>query len=150
MAESILVVSSPEQRRRDVSPGGLASLERLARKGGIAGLIPVFPGTAASAFAKMSTGTEPDRHGIEGDTYYDREARRVVSRPLLASLIPEPKLWDRLRSLRPGARTLLWFTTFAESGAEAGELWSGPEGPTIRPEELAAELTRDFGPYPCP
>ena len=150
MAERILLLSIPQLRRRDVTPGGLASLEAVARRGGIWDLVPAFPGTAAASFATMMTGVGPAAHGIVGDTYYDRAEEHVVARPYRASAIRGPKLWEQLRATRPGSRSLLWFTPFADAGAEVGEIWIGADGPESLPEDLKDRLIRDFGPYPCP
>ena len=150
MGDRIVLLSIPQLRRRDVTPGGLASLESLARTGSICDLVPAFPGTAAPAFATMLTGVGAAQHEIVGDIYFDRQAGRVESRPFRSSAIRGPKLWERLRSVRPGARTLLWGSPFADAGVEAGELWLGQSGPETSPEFLGAETAGSFGPYPCP
>ena len=109
MAERVVLLSIPQLRRRDVTPGCLASLDAVAAKGAISEMVPPFPGLAASSFATLTTGTGPYEHGLVGNTYFDREARRVVPGPLPDSAVQAPRVWDRLRAARPEARTLLWF-----------------------------------------
>lgn len=151
MTERVVLLSIPQLLRRDVTPGALASLEALGCRGGIAELAPVFPGLAATSFATLVTGVGPYEHGVVGNTYFDREARRLVRPPLPDSANLAPKLWDRLRQARPGARTLLWFDpnsrgTSADLSARVDGGWSLVTGPTA----LAADLTARFGPFPKP
>ena len=80
MAERVVLLSIPQLHLRDVTPGALASLEALSARGGLAELVPAFPGLAASSFATLITGTGPYEHGLIGNTYFDRVARRVVPR----------------------------------------------------------------------
>ena len=94
----------------------------------------------------------PADHGIVGDTYYDRAAGRVAARPLPDSAVTAPKLWERLREARPGARTLLWFAPNSH-GADV-EIMAGVGRRarlSTRPEGLAARARLgEFGPYPVP
>lgn len=150
MADRIVVLSIPQLRGRDVSPGGLASLAELSRRGSLRELTPAFPGTAAPSFATLVTGAGPAEHGIVGDTYFDRTGRSVAARPLPDSAVQAPRLWDRLGAARPGARTLLWFAPSSLGAAVAVNGWA--DGPTFatRPAGLAAGLIGEFGPYPSP
>ena len=150
MAERIVLLSIPQLRARDVSPGGLASLEALACRGTLHELVPAFPGTAASSFATLVTGASPAEHGIVGDTYFDRASRRVAARPLPDADVQAPKLWERLRGVRPGATTLLWFAPNSQGAAVEVNGWVDGSTPATRPEGLVEELVREFGPYPCP
>jgi hypothetical protein len=151
MAEPIVILSIPQLRACDVTPGALASLEELSRQGELAELVPAFPGTAASSFATLMTGEPPSVHGIVGDTYYDRQTGRIAARPLPDSAVTAPKLWERLREQRPGARTLLWFAPNSRGAAVDLAAWTGPDACLeTQPAGLADDLTRRFGPLPCP
>src|SRR3954452_13317783 len=109
MAERVILLSIPQLRRRDVTPGCLASLDAVSARGSVSPLVPPFPGLAASSFATLVTGTGPYEHGMIGNTYFDRAERRVVPSPLPDSAGLVPRLWDRIRETRPDARTLVWF-----------------------------------------
>ena len=151
MAARVVLLSIPQLRRRDVTPGCLASLDAIAAKGSIADLIPPFPGLAASSFATLTTGTGPYDHGLVGNTYFDRASKRVVPGPLPDSEVTAPRIWDRLRAARPEARSLVWFGPNTK-GAHV-ELSAGIEPPwrlMTNPPELAADLESRFGPFPCP
>ncbi|MDB5351742.1 MAG: hypothetical protein JWN86_2989 [Planctomycetota bacterium] len=151
MADRVVLLSIPQLRRRDVTPGCLASLDAVAAKGAINDLVPPFPGLAASSFATFTTGTGPYEHGLVGNAYFDRQSRTIVPGPLPDSAVQAPRLWDRLREVRPGARTLLWFgpnTSGAEVAISAGvdpgwQVATNPPG-------LAAGLVARFGAFPCP
>lgn len=134
-----------------MTPGALASLESLARRGSLVNLVPAFPGLASSSFATMMTGAGPHEHGIVGDTYFDRDAGAVAARPLPDSAVTAPKLWERLRRARPGARSLLWFAPNTRGAdVEISACVDGGTRLSTRPEGLAADLIAKFGPYPCP
>lgn len=151
MADRVILLSIPQLRRRDVTPGCLASLDSVSAKGGVSDLVPPFPGLAASSFATLTTGTGPYEHGLVGNTYFDRQARRVVPRPLPDSAVTAPRIWSRLKQARPDARTLLWFCPNSEGAdvalsASIDREWNVE----TNPPELAAKLLEKFGPYPCP
>ena len=151
MADRVVILSIPQLRMKDVTPGGLATLEDLSRRGGLAELIPAFPGTAASSFATLMTGKLPSEHGIVGDTYYDRSIGKVATRPLSDSAVLAPKIWERLKSARPDARTMLWFAPNTRSAAVDFAAWTGNDrSPATQPEALANDLVGRFGPFPCP
>jgi predicted AlkP superfamily pyrophosphatase or phosphodiesterase len=151
MFERVVLLSIPQLRRRDVTPGALASLEALAGRGGMADLEPAFPSLTASSFATLVTGTGPFRHGVIGNVYFDRQARRVVRPPLPDSTNLATKLWERLREARPEARTLLWFAPTSR-GANV-ELAAGLDelgGLETTPVDVADGLVGRFGPFPSP
>ncbi len=150
MPQRLVVLSLPQLRRRDVTPGAIASLESLSRLGSLVDLIPAFPGLAASSFATLMTGTGPDEHGIVGDTYYDRAEGRIAGRPLPDSAVLAPKLWEWLKRERPEAKVMLWFAP-STHGAEVDLAAWADAGATLstRPEGLAAELVARFGPLPA-
>jgi predicted AlkP superfamily pyrophosphatase or phosphodiesterase len=151
MVDRVVLLSIPQLLHKDVTPGGLSSLERLEAKGELVELIPAFPGLAASSFATLITGTGPYQHGLVGNTYYDRAERRVVVGPFPDSAVQAPRLWDRLRVARPGARTLLWFAP--NSGGAAVDLaaWLEPDWKLATgPADLADKLITRFGPFPRP
>lgn len=151
MADRLVLLSIPQLRRQDVAPGGLASLEKLARRGTLTDLIPPFPGLSASSFATLITGVGPGDHGIIGNSYFDREQRKIMTAPLPDSAVQAPRIWDRLRAKRPGARTMLWFAPNCR-GAEV-ELAAWIDDPwclMTRPEALGPSLEAKLGPLPCP
>lgn len=150
MVDRLVILSIPQLRIKDVTPGGLATLEILARRGESVEMIPAFPGTAASSFATLMTGKTPAEHGIVGDTYYDRRLGKVAKRPLADSEVDSAKLWERLKSARPEARTMLWFAPNTRGASVDFAAWSASDGtPETQPRELAIELTRRFGPAPA-
>ena len=151
MIDRIVVLSIPQLRQRDLSPGALASLAELARKGEVADCLPAFPSLSASAFASMITGTSPSEHGIVGDAYFDRETHQVVARPFADEAISGLRLWDEVKRVRPGARTLAWFTPSLRGASVDLAAWVEPEeGLKTTPGELAEELRGRFGDYPSP
>ena len=149
MADRVVILAIPQLRIKDVTPGGLATLEGLSRKGGLVELIPAFPGTASSSFATLMTGKTPAIHGIVGDTYYDRSVGKVAGRPLVDSDVLAPKLWERLKAEKPHARTMLWFAPNTRGASVDFAAWSANDrAPATEPNGLADDLTKRFGPPP--
>lgn len=149
MPDRVVVLTIPQLRCRDVTPGGLGSLERHSSRGEMAALIPPFPGLAASAFATLMTGLEPREHGLIGNTFLDRVARRIVTVPLPDSAVLARKLWHMAREARPDARTMLWFGPNSR-GAEV-DLTARVDCPwdlKTTPETLRGRLLESIGPFP--
>jgi hypothetical protein len=151
MAEPIVLLSIPQLRNRDVTPGALRSLESLVGQGVLADFLPAFPSLAASSFATIVTGVGPLRHGMVGDVYFDRTERRVIARPFPDSAVLAPKVWERLRAARPDTRSLAWFTPNLQGAQVDLAAWVDPSGGLMtQPPELASGLIARFGPYPWP
>lgn len=149
MADRVVLLSIPQLRHRDVTPGALASLDAMSARGAMAELVPAFPGLAASSFATLVTGTGPYQHGVIGNAYYDRGLHQVACSPLPDSAVLVPRLWDRVRSIRPDAKTLVWFAPNARGVSVDLGAWIDPvTGLATQPAELADDLTRRFGPLP--
>jgi hypothetical protein len=150
MAAGVVLLSIPHLRSLDVTPGALASLDTLAGRGAMAELVPAFPSLAASSFATLVTGTGPYAHGMVGNAYFDRDRRRVMSSPLPDDAVLAPRLWDRLRAARPGARSLVWFAPNARGVAVDYAAWlDSARNLATQPAGLAEDLARRFGPLPC-
>lgn len=151
MTERLVVLSIPQLRHRDLTPGALASLESLVRRGGVAEFCPAFPSLPASAFASMVTGTRPSQHGIVGEAFFDRAIGQVVSRPFSDHHVAGFKIWERYAGLHPGVPTMAWFTPSVRGAAVDLAAWVDSEdGVATDPPDLAQTLARDFGPYPAP
>lgn len=149
MPQRVVLLSIPQLRRIDVTPGALASLDLLASGGGIRDLVPTFPGLSAPSFATLVTGVGPRRHGVIGNTYFDRALGKIARPPLPDSANLAPRLWDNLRSTHPNARTLLWFGP--NSGGASVNLAASLDASgqvQTNPPSLAQTLTDRFGPFP--
>lgn len=150
MPDRVLLLSIPQLQLRDVTPGALASLERVARRGGVHELEPTFPGLAAAAFSTVVTGVAPFRHGVLGNRFYDRAASTIVRAPLPDSAAEAPRLWQLARERQPSIRTMLWFPpNCAGADVEFGA-WINPDDGTLitTPAELGPELEARFGGFP--
>ena len=149
MAERVVLLSIPQLRHRDVTPGGLASLEALEVRGGLIELVPAFPGLAASSFATLITGVGPQQHGLIGNTYFDRARGCVVAGPFPDAATEAPRLWQQLRAARPGSKTLLWFAPNSRGADVELGAWIERDGTLMtNPPALADALIARFGPFP--
>ena len=151
MPDRVVVLSIPQLRHRDVTPGALASLENMEMRGGIATFHPAMPALAAPSFATIATGTRADVHGIIGDAYFDRTHGRVVQRPFEDGAVLAPKLWERLKQERPEAKTLAWFTPNLQGASVDRAAWVDThDGLRTNPPELAETLIAAHGVYSSP
>ncbi|CAN5909772.1 alkaline phosphatase family protein [soil metagenome] len=149
MPDRVVLLSIPQLRHRDVSPGALASLDELTGHGAEAELMPAFPGLAGTAFATLVTGKDPSEHGLIGNTYFDRAERRVAPFPLPDSAVQAPKLWDHLRTFRPEARSMLWFLPNSRGAVVDFDAWVDSSWTLgTQPDGLADRLVSRFGPFP--
>jgi hypothetical protein len=145
----VVLLTIPQVRPSSITPGALASLDRLARAGAVREAGLGFPGLTGPAFATLVTGASAARHGIVGSAYFDRGAGRVVPSPLSAAEYQVPPLWARLGEVRPGGRAMLWFVPHRAPDGVAVQGWLDPDGePRFEPAEVGAELQRQFGPFP--
>lgn len=151
MSSRVVVLSIPQLRLKDVTPGALASLEALAGRGGVVEFVPAFPSLAAPSFATLVTGKSPAQHGIVGDAFFDRMARQVRRRPFDDTRVPGPKLWDRLRTAHRQATTLAWFTPSLRGASVETAAWvEADDALHTNPSPLADRLTAQLGAYPAP
>ncbi len=151
MAGPIVLLSIPQLRTRDVAPGGLASLDAIVGRGAEAELEPGFPGLAGSSFATIVTGEPPSRHGLIGNTYYDRASRKVVPAPLPDSAVTVPRLWERFKAARPGSKTMLWFAPNSCGAAVDLAAWVDKSWALdTEPAGLRDQLIAVSGPFPRP
>ncbi len=151
MPERVVVLSIPQLRHRDVSPGALASLDALTGQGAEVELAPAFPGLAGTAFATLVTGKDPSEHGLIGNTYFDRTTCSVAPFPLPDSAVEAPKLWDHLRRFRSDAKTMLWFLPNSRGASAELDAWVDSSWTlATQPEGLAEQLVARFGPFPKP
>ena len=151
MPERVVLLSIPQVRRRDITPGALASLDRMCARGALNNLAPAFPSLSATAFATLTTGVDAAHHGAVASAFLDRATQRVVGPFLNDSDISGEKLWESAAKLRPGAKTLTWFAPNTEGAAV--DLWAGLTADghlRTQPESLGEELIRRFGPFPNP
>lgn len=150
MAERVVLLVIPQLRQRDVTPGGLASLEELEGRGSICELVPAFPGLAAASFATLITGAAPSQHGLIGNTYFDRAACRVVPPPLRDSALEAPRVWQNLKAANPSSRALLWFAPNSLGADVEFNAWIDESGSlATEPAGLAGDLVARCGPLPA-
>jgi len=103
----VLVLSVPGLRPEDLPR--MPVVAGLAAAGGSAPLAPGFPAVTCPVQAALTTGTLPVGHGIVANGLYDRARRHLEMWISPASVHRAPRIWDRLRAVRPDLRTAAWF-----------------------------------------
>jgi hypothetical protein len=103
----ILLLSVPGLRAEDLPL--MPTLAALAATGGCVPLAPCFPAVTCPVQATLTTGVPPASHGVVANGLYDRGAGHLEMWISPDGVHRAPRLWDRVRSLRPDLRTAAWF-----------------------------------------
>lgn len=126
---------------------------------GSAVIRPAFPAVTCTAQSNYLTGRRPSEHGIVGNGWFDRNLSEVQFWKQSNALVRGPKVWDDLRSVRPGftcAKLFWWYNMYSSAdysitprpmypadGRKVFDVYSWPY--TIR-----SEIKKDLGPFPFP
>ncbi len=120
---------------------------------------PAFPAVTCTAQSSYLTGTDPARHGIVGNGWYDREAAEVKFWKQSNHLVRGEKIWERLRRERPGftcAKMFWWYNMYSSAD------WSVTPRPMYpadgrkvfdvytQPMEMREALKAELGEFPFP
>jgi predicted AlkP superfamily pyrophosphatase or phosphodiesterase len=138
---------------------GMPQLESFVRRGAAATIAPAFPAVTCTAQANYLTGSQPERHGIVGNGWYDRQLAEVHFWKQSNHLVCAAKIWDALRGLDPKftcAQLFWWFNMY--SGADYS-ITPRPMYPADGrkifdvyswPFPIRHEIKRDLGEFPFP
>jgi len=120
---------------------------------------PAFPAVTCTAQSSYLTGTDPARHGIVGNGWYDREAAEVKFWKQSNHLVRGEKIWERLRRECPGftcAKMFWWYNMYSSAD------WSVTPRPMYpadgrkvfdvytQPIEMREALKAELGEFPFP
>ncbi len=103
--------------RRDLLGGEMPRLRSWAAARGSVAVKPAFPALTCTAQSDYLTGVRPSVHGIVGNGWHDRALGEVHFWRQSNRLVGAPKLWEVLRSERPGLRVanLFWWYNMGSS-----------------------------------
>lgn len=105
---TVIVLSWDGTRFDALERAELPGLARLAREGArAAGLVPPFPSNTFPSHVTLATGTHPDRHGIVGNVFLDRE-RGEFDYDNDAGWIEAEPLWAAAERQGVRAATFFW------------------------------------------
>jgi predicted AlkP superfamily pyrophosphatase or phosphodiesterase len=137
----------------------MPNIGRFRDQGAQARIVPAFPAVTCTAQSNYLTGTNPSRHGIVGNGWYDRALAEVHFWKQSNHLVAGPKIWDALRARIPGftcAQLFWWFNMYSTAdysitprpaypadGRKIFDIYSWPSA--IRPE-----IKRALGEFPFP
>lgn len=134
-------------------------LEKFRQHGCLRPIQPAFPAVTCTAQSNYLTGRPPSEHGIVANGWYHRELAEVQFWKQSNHLVQRPKLWEELRSLRPGftcAKLFWWFNMYSSAN------WSITPRPMYPadgrkvfdiyawPYELRRDIKADLGEFPFP
>ena len=109
-AAPIVIVLSWDGMRHDFPErADTPALDRMERDGARGTLVPVFPSNTFPNHVSLATGTHPDRHGIVGNRFTDRERGRY-SYSSDASWIQAEPVWIAAERQGVRAATFFWET----------------------------------------
>jgi hypothetical protein len=151
----VLVLSVPGLRAEDLSR--MPALARLAAGGRCVPLAPGFPAVTCPVQAALTTGTTPAAHGIVANGLFDRGTNHLEMWISPDSVHHSPRLWDRIKRVRPDLRAAAWF--LLQSKHATADLVClpapkhNPDGSETmwchtNPEPLYASLRETLGEFP--
>lgn len=158
MAERIAVLNVVGLTPRLLGPD-MPRLRQLAQTGGLRRVKPVLPAVTCTAQSTYLTGLTPAGHGAVANGWYDRELAEHHFWKQSNHLVQGPKLWETLRTLRPGftcAKLFWWYNMHSTAD------WSITPRPmypadgrkvfdvTSHPLGIRDAIQRDLGPFPFP
>ncbi|MDB5325860.1 MAG: hypothetical protein JWM57_1429 [Phycisphaerales bacterium] len=133
------------------------AIQALIARGRSATIAPLLPAVTASAQATYLTGTWPQKHGIVGNGWYDRENAEVRFWRQADALVQQPRVWDVLKKTHPDATTAncFWWNAmysaadvtltprpmYPADGRKLPDIWTHP--PTLR-----ADFQKQLGQFP--
>jgi predicted AlkP superfamily pyrophosphatase or phosphodiesterase len=134
-------------------------LRRAAEAGGRRRVRPVLPAVTCTAQSTYLTGQPPAGHGAVANGWYDRDLAEHHFWKQSNRLVRGPKLWETLRTRRPGftcAKLFWWYNLYASAdwsltprplypadGRKIFDVMSHPLG-------IRDAIKRDLGEFPFP
>lgn len=103
----VLLLSIPGLRSQDLDL--MPALSALAARGGCVPLDPGFPSITCPVQASLTTGVNPAGHGIVANGLYDQSKKHLEMWISPDDVHQSPRIWDRLKSMRPDLKTAAWF-----------------------------------------
>ena len=137
----------------------LPRIRSFAEAQEIASFAPAFPAVTTTAQATYLTGRAPERHGIVGNGWYERDDAEVRFWKQSNRLVHGEKLWDAVGRERPGfrcAKMFWWYNMYSSAewsvtprpmypadGRKVFDVYAHPPG-------LRDDLVKDLGEFPFP
>ncbi|MFD0616146.1 alkaline phosphatase family protein [Paenibacillus sp. GCM10027629] len=85
------------------------NLNRIAAKGSVSRMKPIFPAVTGAMQATLTTGVEPNRHGIVGNGRFDRKQKEVLMWEQTIAPLEGERMWETLKRLNPASKTAVLF-----------------------------------------
>ena len=104
MSRSVLYLSVPGLRAVDLAT--MPNLQKIAKSGSQATLVPSFPCVTWPVQCNMLCGCLPDEHGVVANGFYWRDSHRVEMWTAWNKIIQQPQIWDILGKL--GKSSAAW------------------------------------------
>jgi predicted AlkP superfamily pyrophosphatase or phosphodiesterase len=135
----------------------MPGLTAFAEKNGLQSYKPAFPAVTCTAQSSIVTGTNPGKHGIVANGWYDRENAEVRFWKQRNHIVRGEKLWDKLRREIPGftcAKLFWWYNmhSTADFSITPRPLYPA-DGRKVfdvhtQPMDMREALKKDLGPFP--
>ncbi|MBW1645703.1 MAG: alkaline phosphatase family protein, partial [Deltaproteobacteria bacterium] len=106
----VVVIDVVGLRPEHLAMGDAApNLHRLATAGRVARIKPVFPAVTLPVQASLTTGLDPQEHGVVANGFYSREDFTVGFWEQAASLVQGERFWEKIKKRRPEFKTAVLF-----------------------------------------
>jgi predicted AlkP superfamily pyrophosphatase or phosphodiesterase len=134
-------------------------LTAFAQKRGMQSFPPAFPAVTCTAQSSMLTGSDPGKHGIVANGWYDRESAEVRFWKQSNHLVRGEKVWEQLRAQHPGftcAKLFWWYNMHSSADIAMTPRPMYPaDGRKVfdihtQPMDLREKVKADLGEFPFP
>ncbi len=151
----VLLLSIPGLRSKDLHL--MPALSALATQGSCVPLDPGFPAITCPVQASLTTGVNPAGHGIVANGLYDRTKKHLEMWISPDTVHRAPRIWDRLKSMRPDLKTAAWFLLQSKHASADLVCLPAPKHNAdgtetmwchTNPESLYVELRATLGEFP--
>jgi len=134
-------------------------IRAFAEAGKVQSFPPAFPALTCTAQSTYLTGSSPEKHGIVGNGWYDREAAEVKFWKQSNHLVKGEKIWETLRKDSPEstcAKMFWWYNMYSSADFSVTPRPLYPaDGRKVfdihtQPMALREVLKADLGDFPFP
>ncbi len=135
------------------------AIRNYAKTAALTTIEPSFPALTCTAQSNYLTGVSPDRHGVVGNGWYDRDYSEVCFWKQSNHLVSAPKIWDELKKSNKDftcAQLFWWYNMYATvdysitprplypaDGRKVFDIYTSPFS-------IRSDIKRDLGEFPFP
>ena len=131
-AENIVIVLSWDGVRHDYPDRGkYPALQRMEKEGVRGRLTPTYPSSTFPTHVSMATGTHPDKHGIVGNVFYDRDRQELHLYANDGDWMNAEPVWITAQRQGIDAATYFWVGSYSDWRGQGHRYREKPFDPSV-------------------